>query len=282
MPGPPIKARHWARYGIWSASAIAAVALLVLVIWLLPKWLTSDASGGNLKELDRLASVNAARSSLVFLVAGTAALATVIVAVRSHALDRSAHVTDRYSKAIEQLGSDKREVRVGAVFALERIARDSPLDQPAITEVLTAFVRESRPLVAAGAPASATARPAADVQAALTIIGRRRADVRERALDLRACDLRESDLPGANLRGALLSGSQFTGAGLEDARLEGAWLEDVDFTGAKLQAASLTRALLTGATFDGAEVYKMRVSASAVSEEQRRQMGAGWGDVVEV
>ena len=51
-------------------------------------------------------------------------------------------MTDRYTKAIEQLGSDKLDVRIGGIYALERIARDSPRDHPTVMEVLSAFIRD--------------------------------------------------------------------------------------------------------------------------------------------
>ena len=47
-----------------------------------------------------------------------------------------------FTKAIEQLGSDKLDVRIGAIFALERVARDSPKHHAAVMEVLAAFIRE--------------------------------------------------------------------------------------------------------------------------------------------
>jgi hypothetical protein len=53
-------------------------------------------------------------------------------------------VTARYTKAIEQLGSDRLDVRIGGIYALERIAHDSPRDHPAMLEVLAAFIREQR------------------------------------------------------------------------------------------------------------------------------------------
>ena len=58
-------------------------------------------------------------------------------------LSREGHVTDRYSKAIEQLGSEHLGVRVGAIYALERVMIDSPRDHPTTVEVLAAFLRES-------------------------------------------------------------------------------------------------------------------------------------------
>ncbi|MGH3218423.1 MAG: hypothetical protein ACRDPY_06785 [Streptosporangiaceae bacterium] len=39
-------------------------------------------------------------------------------------------MTDRYTKAIEQLGHDKLDVRIGGIYALERIARDSAKGHP--------------------------------------------------------------------------------------------------------------------------------------------------------
>jgi hypothetical protein len=39
---------------------------------------------------------------------------------------QESQITDRFTKAIEQLGSDKLAIRLGGIYALERIAKDSP------------------------------------------------------------------------------------------------------------------------------------------------------------
>jgi hypothetical protein len=58
-------------------------------------------------------------------------------------------VTERFTKAIEQLGSCKADgepnfdVRLGGIFSLERIARDSEKDHWTVMEVLSAYVREN-------------------------------------------------------------------------------------------------------------------------------------------
>ena len=49
---------------------------------------------------------------------------------------------DPYTKTVEQLGSDKLDVRIGGIYALERVARDSKRDHPTVMEVLAAYVRE--------------------------------------------------------------------------------------------------------------------------------------------
>jgi hypothetical protein len=60
---------------------------------------------------------------------------------RTAALAESGQMTDRFTKATEQLGSNRTEVRFGGLYALERLARDSPPDRRTIFEVICAFVR---------------------------------------------------------------------------------------------------------------------------------------------
>lgn len=61
------------------------------------------------------------------------------------ALTERGQVTDRFSKAVDQLGIDQLNVRLGGIYAMERIARDSSDDRQAIDEILTAFIRQTAP-----------------------------------------------------------------------------------------------------------------------------------------
>jgi hypothetical protein len=63
------------------------------------------------------------------------------LARRTFRLTEQGQVTDRYTRAVEQLGSEKLDVRIGGIYALERVARDSAIDHPTVMEVLTAFIR---------------------------------------------------------------------------------------------------------------------------------------------
>src|ERR1700746_3805488 len=56
--------------------------------------------------------------------------------------DRQRRITESFSKAVEQLGSDKIETRLGGIYTLERVSRESPEDYWTVMETLTAFVRE--------------------------------------------------------------------------------------------------------------------------------------------
>ena len=58
-----------------------------------------------------------------------------------------------------RLGSDRLDVRLGAIDALERIMIDSARDHPAIVELLAAFVRECAPAAASGPDLDAGGQP---------------------------------------------------------------------------------------------------------------------------
>jgi uncharacterized protein YjbI with pentapeptide repeats len=75
---------------------------------------------------------------------------TVDIAAKRHEkqteADREGRITDSFTKAVELLGKPEREVRLGAIYALERIAHDSERDHWPIMETLTAYVRTKAPV----------------------------------------------------------------------------------------------------------------------------------------
>jgi hypothetical protein len=78
---------------------------------------------------------NAARGRLLQLGAGLFAVAALVYTAKNFTLSREGQMTDRYTKAVEQLGSDKLDVRIGGIYALERVARDSPRDRLTVKAV---------------------------------------------------------------------------------------------------------------------------------------------------
>lgn len=154
---------------------------------------------------------------------------------------RQGQLTDRYTKAVEQLGSSNLNVRLGGIYALEGVARDSETDHPIVMEMLTAFIREhSReqlPLQGRHQPSPET-RP--DVQAALAVVGRRDATRDRRPIDLSGAELAHAKLPRhAGLMHAKLIRATLTCVDLTEQDLGGA-----DLTDARLDGAVLTRAVL--------------------------------------
>src|SRR5262249_49194272 len=99
-------------------------------------------------------------------------LAGLWASVRSTAIAAKGQAADRYTKAIDQLGSDNLSVRLGGIYALERLAGDSPQqDHSMVMELLTAFIREESREPWPPSASRRLTRP--DIQVALLIIGRR-------------------------------------------------------------------------------------------------------------
>lgn len=128
---------------------IVFVAVTLVLIFSVLLWLVTDlprqllALRGISLPADQLLTAEASiRSSLIQLLGGLVVVAGLYFTAKGFNLTREGHITDRYSKAIEHLGSQSADIRIGGIYALARIARDSSNDYAMVIEVLTAFVRE--------------------------------------------------------------------------------------------------------------------------------------------
>lgn len=187
---------------------------------------------------------------------------------------REGQLTERFTRAVDQLGNDKPDVRLGGIYALEQIAKSSRPHRRAIFEVLTAFVQVHArwPPLPSEQPAEndredmqptketdpkelqELRRWAPDVQAAMTVLGRRTVESDDdhlnlQAVDLRRASLRKADLQHANLRNGCLQRIAF-----EDAKLQGVSLFETRLEGADLQNANLSHATLRNAHLQHANV----------------------------
>src|SRR5579871_5378315 len=183
------KIRLWAKDPDRAAShilvtilaVIILVAIALWIVWIVPK----HEAAAILDPEKRLTLENELRKTLTQIVLSIFGLFILYFTwQRARAGDKTVqimeqgHITDRYTKAIEQLGKldgDKPniEVRLGAIYALERIARDSPRDHWTIMEVLTAYVRQNAPVVNPGEtpPTPPPRRPPTHNPAILTLLG---------------------------------------------------------------------------------------------------------------
>jgi len=214
---------------------------------------------------------------------------------------------------VEQLAHKDTEFRLGGIYTLERISKESPDDYWTVMETLTAFVRErtrpeaerlEKPLEQrkaerahrlweeAGKPEGRSKEfwnkavvletfgepPAADIAAVLTVIRRRSEDPREleRALDFRKAVLRQADLAEARL-----SGADFYLAHLEGAFLVGAHLEGAELSGAHLECANLSGARFKGAGLYGAHLegaLLIQADLTAARDLSQAQIDSAFGD----
>jgi len=179
-------------------------------------------------------------------------------------LTRQGQITERFTRAIDQLGNASLDVRLGGIYALERIARESEEDYWPIMEVLTAYVRQHAPrrlVERQGDEADAAAENKSgedssgeseiievptldpDIQAIMTVLRRRARSFRHGEPE--PLDLHETNLQGANLRRAHLQGANLWIARLQGADLFKANLREADLRGADLSGArNVTQAQL--------------------------------------
>ncbi len=273
--GAPAWVRARPPLGLVLAITLSAVAA-VLIAWKVPIW--QLASRAALLAPDRYLELqNSYRATIVQSLAGAALLVTIYLTWRRVAATErqveiagEGQITERFTRAIEQLGQRERvEIRLGGIYALERIARDSEKDHWTIMEVLTAYLRQH---VARrdDAPESAPTKAVAiDVQAILTVIGRRRIEfdpIEGRRLDLTWTNLFGADLFGTNLSGANLEGANLSDAVLMRTNLSKALLLEANLSEAKMFEADLSGASLRGADLSGAVMWMTDLSWADLSE----------------
>jgi Pentapeptide repeats (8 copies) len=279
-----VEFRHRSVRWLWLLvdilASLAVVAGLIWALWRLPPLLYGDVTKASPDA--RLQAASSFRTALVAGLAGLAALAGLFFTNRTYRLTQQGQLTDRYTRAIEQLGAtDKLDVRLGGIYALERIAVDSKRDHPTVVEVLSAFIREhsdpghthSEPTVAQvlstflrGDEPAPQHQPdpgteekpklARDLQAAVTVLGR---------LPSRP-DTSRGDLSGAQLSGAWLYKANLSDAGLMGANLSGAVLSEANLSSAGLRGADLPRAVLRGANLSGARLVEANLSSAWLEE----------------
>jgi hypothetical protein len=272
----------------WVVLVIVGVAFLAFLLWLVaPKLLVPARPAGLLDKVDaqveaktvkqyeledgRLKLQNEARTTLVQTLGGAVVAVGALFTYRQlqhniqssreeHDLERQGQITERFTRAIDQLGNDKGQldVTLGGIYTLDRI-KDSLDDRATIAEVLTAYVRGHAPWpptepidpsLAEQMGPYVTRVPldqlpplqerSPDVQAAVTVLGRMPPAYRG-GLDLHGTDLRRADLRGAHLEGADLSGAHLEMANLEEASADETtrWPHEFNWEAAGVESNSL-------------------------------------------
>jgi len=150
------------------------------------------------------------------------------LATRTQQTSERGQITERYTRAVEQLGSDNLAVRLGALYALEAVARDSADDAQMIYDVIVAFAKLH---MAQHDPDEPRPPQPADYTAALTIA-------------LRSPDTTKLDLSGMSIVEIVVDHRNWTG--LDLSRCE---LVDVHFIGCNLTGPHFFGAALADCSF---------------------------------
>lgn len=268
------------KYSIVVLFATVVTISLYAFLWNEPTYLL-PAWSNKLEPKDLIQAQNSARATLVQTLGGAILLIglfftwrTMRATLANIELTQDKQITERFTKAVEQLGHENVTVRIGGIFALGRIARESKTDHWPIMEILTAYLRDrsstlksadgklpTRSILTScgvcnsGTSVAVQAAPetAADVEAVVEVL-------RQRKSNYESCDqrlnLEQVSLRGVNFSGADLRHARFMGSNLQGARMYRAHLEGADFSGATLCGADFTEAYLDGANLIGSDLQR--------------------------
>lgn len=272
---------------LFSVGGLTIAALVLLGLWKIPQRQVEriqqqiEALNAQPKadtpqtiaslEKSKLDAENAARTVLVQVIGGLLVFATGYIGYLNYKTTQEKQVAERFSKAVEQLGSENIHVRLGGIYALEQIAKDAEEKYYwQVMETLTSYVRvkarrspettmeaeEDGSYVDTiyhfhdgqldenylGIPklfSPSIPSDRVDIQVVLDVLSRRNHVYKKGKT--RPLDLRETDLRGLVFRGNL------RGVRFDKANLQGAYfLEGVDLQGAVFRGTKLQRAILNG------------------------------------
>lgn len=298
----------WAlRRGGWIV--VVGGTLTVLIGLASVFWLpTIDALVGEFADGDLQRARADIRSSGLKLATGVGAATAGLLAWgrldlsrQQHRLDEQSKQDERFARSVELLGSENRSVRLGALYALEALAKDGYANQT-IYDVITAYARSATvdtfdlgtEALAIQDDAEGEVLPelrsdpptAEDLEAAITVCLR---SPRETRLDLRGVTISSrtfGDLSATNLAGShlvdcrfengLLSGVSFVGANILRARFKSLSVEDCRFEGATLtecliDSVVVVGTLLASADFDRCEIVSIELDRTSTAPTLLRE-----------
>jgi hypothetical protein len=123
----------------WAPALVTISLWAVSLLWKVPLWQADAwARSGNANPRELFEIENSSRGTLGQILSGVAVLTGLIFAWQQLGqtsdnlrVSQEVQVTDRFTRAVDQLGSEDLTVRLGGIYALERIARDCPRDYSA-------------------------------------------------------------------------------------------------------------------------------------------------------
>jgi hypothetical protein len=270
---------------------ILGILFLLYVI----RWVMHYRQAGTIHDTkDRIHAQDELLKTVAQFIAGIALIATVILTwyqVRETIqgtrdqieLTRRGQLADRFKDAVQQLGSDQNTLRIGGIFTLEQISKESPNEYlTSTTLILTAYLRNELTLKAY--ESASTKRedwPSSAVKAALMVLGRReirdenefpnlsqvmlrKADLTDvgklEQLRLDGADLSEANLSGINLTRVLLRGAKLAGTNLSNSNLSKADLSNADLSIRKNVPTDLFNATLNDAILESTKLTGARLS----------------------
>lgn len=191
---------------------------------------------------------------------------------------QNSQITERFTKAVEQLGSENLSIRIGGIYALEKIAQDAPKTYHwTIMEILCAFIRNHELSWEKNVtkPEVSIIKKNRDLETALIVIGRRNTkhDPENIVLDLRGTDLSftnlnngKYDFSKAIFLDSSLTSVQWNNVVLETVKLYKSNLREAIFIKCSFKEADLKNTYISGAEFFNCNLQKANFMGGKISD----------------
>lgn len=283
------------RRTVWGivAGVCCVLGLLIIGLALVPQWVFPNLTAADLRAISGAAAriqlqqaqdqlQNDVRSALLQSAGGLVVVVGGLATWRQVHTNREGQITERFTRAVDQLGSENVDVRIGGIYALERIGRNSASDRYTVQFMLGAFVRNHAPWHVGAAdgpehPTTAIQQPpslrmvAPDIQTAVSVLARRQpvVDVPPvnpfggrlflSRVDLRGVEVYSGRLANTHLQFSNLARSQLQGTQLDRSVLTSADLRECQLEGVSFVDADLSQAYLSGANLRGADLRRTKL-----------------------
>ena len=278
------------------AIILSLIFIYISLFWV-PHRLVAQFGISNSTNIAQLE--NSYRATIAQILGGSVVVIGIYFAWENLTTVREGQITERFTRAIDQLGALDQlgntaiEIRLGGIYALERISTESEKDYWPIMEILTAYIRKNSSIdiiqffkkedsletvpISMDIQANESTKnkdsnavPALlDIQAILTVIARRKYSCghgETKRLNLELTNLSTANLSKANLSGAYLSGTNLFWAKLEEANLTKTRLVEANLSKANLYKANLSGAYLSEANLSEANLIWANLSSANLSE----------------
>jgi uncharacterized protein YjbI with pentapeptide repeats len=244
-------------------STLAFIALTLVVLGLLafaifnPRWVLERSEGADalsgMTKNEILKAENDVRTTLIQALGAAFFLVTALLAWKGYRLNREGQITERFSRAVDQLGKENEDsIKVGAILSLDRVAHESKGDRATIVNLLAVHIRSSMrgPNSNRANRGHASTRRlrrelTPDAKMSFVALARiHRLGIPDLIPGLEEERHQYADLRGIVLRGADLRREYVVDVDLSESDLSDAILEHANLQGVNLYAATLRNANL--------------------------------------
>ena len=203
---------------------------------------------------------------------------------KTAALGEKGNITERFKNAVEHLGNASESVRMGGIYALYHVARESSEYVETVKEIL----RSHTNVIMADPEYAKRDEPSNEIAAILNVlfpvidIMKPHTEALFKNMEISNWNLRGANLLHRNMKGvqgininlskaklwqanlsdAYLRQSNFSGADFGEANLSRAYLREVDLSKARMTYADLSGADLSQVNFSGADMWHVDLSSA--------------------